>query len=140
MPTNTSRHYTWWRVSGHVVACSGDGARGNAAGGPNRVPLLPSYRVCTLHHGSVQNTPRGIHLKKPTFVKDLAGNIPAFQADPTGPPQHAIAPARDQRILSQVQPPAAHMLITTLPAKGAQRQWVISQSRNAFENPAIMQA
>jgi hypothetical protein len=79
MPTDTTGHYTWWRVSGHVVTCSGDGAPQNRKGGPNRVPLLSCHQFCTLHHASVPGIPWDAHLKKPTFVKDLAGNAPAFQ-------------------------------------------------------------
>ena len=120
MPTDTSRHYTWWRVSGHVAACSGDGARHDKTGGPNRVPLLSCHQYCTLHHDSVPDTPKDTHLKKPTFVNDLAGNIPAFQPIRLARSQRENTPAKSQRILSQAQPMAAHLLALTLSAKGAQ--------------------
>jgi hypothetical protein len=70
-------HYTWWRISGHVAACSGDGARDNGKSCPVWGFFHSCRQLCALHHGSVPDTLSGTHLLKPTFVKDLAGNIPA---------------------------------------------------------------
>ncbi len=129
MPTKATGRKAWWRVSGHVVACSGDGAHVDSKRGPFRGLLQSCRQHCTLHHGSVPGTPWDTHLKKPTFVKDLAGNKTALRPIRPAHSRHTNAPALDQRILSQAQPQAAHLLILTLPAKEAEIQWLILCNR-----------
>jgi len=121
MPTKASRHNTWWRISGHVVACSGDGARNNRRKGPFRGLLQVCRQLCTLHHGSVPGIQLETHFKKAYVCQRLGKQYPGFSSRSARTIRSTSSrQQKDQRILSQAQPQAAHLLALILSAKKAQ--------------------